>query len=94
MGKQKKSSDRVPLTRGAIALAEWCARKKISPYQFAMDNELDRLSVKRLLDGRRGRRVSVDLATGIERGTGGDVRAEWFRSDTVDGYVPSRRRAA
>lgn len=63
--------------------------------RFCEENEIDRISVQRALNGER-QRISVDLATQIEKATAGAVQVQSWASWTgrVEKQAKGRARKA
>ena len=69
-------------TAGAKALRRYLNKIKTSVPVFCEANDLDRITVQRVLNGERTR-ISVDFAYAIYRATGGAVSWHLFRSATA-----------
>lgn len=69
-----------PTTRGGRALRAWLNANKLNIPNFALKNNLQRVTVQRVISGDR-RRVTVDLAMRIQRATNGDVPVDVWESD-------------
>jgi hypothetical protein len=76
------SPDHCP-TAGGRALRKHIKSLGLSVQEWCEKHRLERVQIQRLISGSRYKRVSVDLATDIEKASGGKVRAKQFRSDTV-----------
>lgn len=66
---------------GARALRAYLEKNNISVPTFCEQAGLDRIQVQKALNGVT-QRISVDLATSIERATNGVILASSWRSDT------------
>lgn len=80
VGRPNDSSDlelppATAMERGIKATRAWLEAHKITPYRFALDNGIDTGVIHRLLAGKV-KRMSLDLAMRVERGTKGDVPAK------------------
>jgi hypothetical protein len=79
-------------TEGARQLREYLSAAGLSIPDFCEAHGLDRIQVQRHLKGERGKRVTVDFAESIERATGGAIRWDSWRSETLK-PVAARRAA-
>lgn len=61
------------VTDGALALRAYLESKDISITVFCQSNGLDRVQVQRVLNGERGKRITVAFADAIARATDGAV---------------------
>lgn len=83
--------------RGVALLAEYLAREGLTYEAFALrdaSGRLDRPLIGRLLSGERAKRVSVNLATAIERASEGFVPVEAWESPTQAPEGPTVDRSA
>jgi hypothetical protein len=67
--------DHTPTTAGPAALQAYLEAEGINLNQFCNRSGLDYPQVHRLINGVRGKRVSVDFAAAVEDATGGRVPA-------------------
>lgn len=84
VGQPRDSSDLEPapadkLARGVEATKAWLAERKMPPYRFALDHGIDPTAFAKLLRGER-KRISLEHASVIEKGTGGAVPLEIWRA--------------
>jgi hypothetical protein len=70
------------VTKGARDLRAYMNRNGMNLPEFCEQHGLDRINVKRILDGER-QRITVDFALAIERATGGEVRWKRWASETA-----------
>ncbi len=78
----------IKVSDGARKLREYLTENELSIPRFCDAGrerglELDRIAIKRVLDGERGQRVTVDFAKAISDATGGVVAIEMWASDTL-----------
>lgn len=67
------------MARGIEATLTWLAAHDVTPYRFGLDNGIDPTAFAKLLRGKR-KKVSLEVAERVERGTGGDVPLETWRA--------------
>jgi hypothetical protein len=79
------------LNPGAVALAKYLRKVKQDSNLFARIHGIDRVNLKKVLDGRGGRRVSVDFAWMIQVATKGEIEIDQWISPRLR---KSRARSA
>lgn len=74
-----------PLHRGIAALNAWLELHKLSVNRFAIQNGIDPSLLGKVMRGAV-KRMSVDLANKIDRGTRGEVPVSvWVSDDAAEG---------
>lgn len=88
----KADRQKRPVPAGAKLLREYLVARRLSVARFALANGLDASHVRHILHGRR-RRLSVDIAIGLEAATRGGVPVHsWGTAHHYSPSHPLRRR--